>query len=1405
MDEPVNKTALRICKLKCQDEFNNNVGCTHSDLPQVLKGVQRVGDYIRKPIDELIIENNYLPSLPGKIFQNVKILRLMLRHNGLERLSVGWLETQELNLVEIFLVENDLKSLPGESLQKLSNLQAITIQAQNLKRIPVLAKLPKLKYVNIQSENLNTINEHTFENLPSLERLYIHGSANLRTLKENSFYNLPKLKKLEITNCGVNIIHMRALSLLPSLKELSFSNNKLIDATMVGRATRDLPSLSALNLNDNEIDKLNEGAFVDQPMLENLILSNNNINIIHHGAFHRVPKLRVVDLNYNRINRIHPESFLQQSSSGVEELNLIGNQITHISEFRALLDALPRLRFLDLSENLLQEIPRGALRGHPSLERLHLNKNNIKFIQADAFVAMPALRELHLSYNSLSDYNEGPFWNLPALKGLDLSHNFFQRLQPKLLYNLPALRRINLSSNQLAMIDPITFIETPLLEYVNISGNSLVSIHPATFRNLENLYEVDASANKLIEFVPGLPRGLEQLFLQRNQITNLPMPPSPDFDLPALRILDISSNGIQKIPHGCMRTLHNLRRLYMKRNGLRQIDVSTFSDLEKIELLDLGDNQIISVHPKSFKNLIRLKQVNLHGNTIENFDFMVIQDNAALSTLDFSKNRLKTINPTIVSNALDVEVFNISSNSLLELPVTLNVLPKLKILDASYNHIKHFDGNVLNNLNTLLEFKMPHNRLVELRSGSFEGLKDLTTIDLDNNQIEIMHPKAISNLPNVVSIYLSRNHIIDIPDRVFSNLPKLRIIEFQGNRLQFISLRAFENVPLVQYLNLSNNQLTSIANTGLSQLTSLEVLDLSFNKLTKISRSSFQYMEWLVEVNLDNNMICSVSGQPFDYMPRLKVLSLKNNKLAAISETTFAKLRNNIAIFDLDGNPLICNCKLIWFKSWLSESTSIGPKCADGTYVKGMPFSRNDCQAVDLTTTDDDPQTCLSQENDALLPNLATSQVFSSLDKIKDYTQQIKDNYHTNKINNRPSPEESEYFYDEYVDYPYNDTLVDGINNDVQNNVNRSYISGADTPLASIVANLTADNNKNPIKNPASSSAPSSGFTFFGMPLPTIDMGKIWSTGRKIDWPDGKGPPNVNTYPQDPPKFETGGFSPVLPTTAGGFMPMINNNQNVTNNIMVMENAPNQYTKLSTPLIETTTPSITNVHSNKTHQKYMTEIHELEAYVDDDNSKHVAYNRTKNVEEQKMDPKKLSKYNLMESNVTITQVTEKDSILITTDTTNDMSLQGWMDATTISYSSTPVTAKPPIRKHVDSQPSALSAILIPSIEEIERRNHTKRPATITKVQLPHIEHYDFRHNYSPVINREAKTRFPESLSSIGNTKTRNTDGREWYYNNYNKTNLEPYIAPGVKLTNNSKVNVEPTVVLIMFTMYLAFM
>ena len=67
----------------------------------------------------------------------------------------------------------------------------------------------------------------------------------------------------------------------------------------------------------------------------------------------------------------------------VEKLYLSHNQLNHVTDVSFIMDSLPRLSLLDLSDNEVRDIPFGALRGYPSLERLYLANNQIGHISRD--------------------------------------------------------------------------------------------------------------------------------------------------------------------------------------------------------------------------------------------------------------------------------------------------------------------------------------------------------------------------------------------------------------------------------------------------------------------------------------------------------------------------------------------------------------------------------------------------------------------------------------------------------------------------------------------------------------------------------------------------------------------------------------------------------------------------------------------------------------------------------------------------------------------------------------------------------------------------------------------------------------------------------------------------------------
>ncbi|XP_051163678.1 protein artichoke [Leptopilina boulardi] len=1123
------------CRCSTRD-MEYQIWCSHSELPKVLEGLKAVSLHVSRPIDELILENNNLPSLPGQAFASLRVLRLMLRNNRLERVSSGWLEGLHDSLLELFVVEPELRSLPDDSLENLLGLEAITLQSKVLKRLPSLTGLPKLRYLQVNSPALLELTPRNFRDIPNLEQIHVFGSPKLARLEAGLFRNLPRLTLVNISDCSIQWIHPRSLIDLPELKEISFIGNTILEAGMVGRAVIDLPSLSVLQLDRNRIVRLGESSFTDLPTLTRISLSKNRITEIFPGAFQRVSLLRIIDLSHNMIHRIHPEFFPHRSGSSLEELWLINNDLSHINELRSILEALPRLKFLDVSYNQLEEIPYGSFRGHPSLERLHLDHNRLKYLQRESLSGMPALRELRLRNNSLTNSLDMPFWNLPALKGLDISGNYFRHIEPRLLGNLPNLRRLDISQNAIGHIDPQSFIETSALEYVNISGNALSVIHPMTFRHLTNLFELDIGWNRLLELTPGLPRNIEHLYLTMNRLVSLPGLASQDLALPVLRTLDISANGIERILPGTLSGLVSLKKLLLGYNALRVLEDGTFDGLFRLELLDLKYNRLDTIHGRSFKPLTMLMDLNLRGNRFEIIRPDVFQENRRLQKLDISRNNLAQIPHPTFASTRDLRELYASHNTLTELPGSLHDLTALQVLDLSFNKLNILSPDTLSSLTSLLELKLVRNRIKELREGAFDGLPRLNLIDLENNDLRVIERNSIRALPELQALRLGKNRIQMIPSGAFSELPLLQSAELQENQIDEIASNAFINVPHLLFLNLSNNYLPGLDYMGLDSMRSLEVLDLSNNRISRVSNDGLAAMEWLVELKMDNNRICTIQGSPFDDMPRLRVLSLRNNKMASVAEGAFKRLRSNIAVLDIDGNPLSCSCGMIWLRGWLQQASAEGPRCADGSLFRDIRLSRQDCQR--------------ERYIESVHPGCETEIIkdFPLSDSSSLYGTQPKPWMDIKNQNGQSISQDMDYYYHDYVDYNLENTT--DLSTATLYPPTLSPIVVPPSPSPELIQTTfppkysTIKNNTNPTKKPPTipPSPSSSGFTFFGVPLPNLNFNLWGNAGRKAnrkeDIDDRSGKIRYKNFPPTEPEIHRGGFIPI-PQGEGGFIPII--------------------------------------------------------------------------------------------------------------------------------------------------------------------------------------------------------------------------------------------------------------------------
>ncbi|KAF3687960.1 Vasorin Protein slit-like 2 Precursor [Channa argus] len=225
---------------------------------------------------------------------------------------------------------------------------------------------------------------------------------------------------------------------------------------------------------------------------------------------------------------------------------------------------LAELEMLDLSQNVLLEIPDGVFEMLSKLKNLDLSSNQITHISKNSFSGLVQLERLYLHANRIQNIHLEAFEGLEMLLELKLQGNLLTSL-PSL--HFPRLLLIDLSNNNIVSLGP-SDLQTPHLEALKVASVGLNSLDKDLIASLGNLHELDVSSNQLAEVPQALKqdslKGLTKLSLAANPLGELRM---EDFQvLTGLQELDISGLNLQGFPQSFFRTFPRLTQLTAAEN-----------------------------------------------------------------------------------------------------------------------------------------------------------------------------------------------------------------------------------------------------------------------------------------------------------------------------------------------------------------------------------------------------------------------------------------------------------------------------------------------------------------------------------------------------------------------------------------------------------------------------------------------------------------------------------------------------------------------------------------------------------------------------------------------------------------------------------------------------------------------
>uniref|UniRef100_A0A8C3FWQ2 Slit homolog 1 protein n=1 Tax=Chrysemys picta bellii TaxID=8478 RepID=A0A8C3FWQ2_CHRPI len=584
---------------------------------------------------------------------------------------------------------------------------------------------------------------------------------------------------------------------------------------------------------------------------ERLELNGNNITRINRNDFSGLKQLRVLQLMENQINAVERGAF--DDMKELERLRMNRNQLHTLPEL--LFQNNQALSRLDLSENLLQAVPRKAFRGATDLKNLQLDKNQIGCIEDGAFRALRGLEVLELLWAA----GLVP-WEPKRLFGGVRGGRCHVSAWPstsralKLPAPAPPCPAVPRSHSAAALLPPAGQTDAAHAQVCSLSSGSC----PAMCTCSNSV--VDCRGKGLTAIPANLPEGMTEIRLELNGIRSVP--PGAFSPYKKLRRIDLSNNQISEIAPDAFQGLRSLNSLVLYGNKITDLPRGVFGGLHALQLLLINANKINCIRADTFGDLQSLSLLSLYDNKLQGLAKGTFAPLRAIQTLHLAQNpficdcNLRWLADFLRANPIETSGARCASPRRLANKRIGQIKSKKFRCSGAEDHQLNSEcssdvscppkcrceANVVECSNlkltklperipqTTAELRLNNNEISVLEAtGLFKKLPHLKKINLSNNKVTEIEDGAFEGAASVSELHLTANQLESVRSGMFRGLAGLRTLMLRNNRISCIHNDSFTGLRSVRLLSLYDNQISTIAPGAFDTLQSLSTLNLLAN------------------------------------------------------------------------------------------------------------------------------------------------------------------------------------------------------------------------------------------------------------------------------------------------------------------------------------------------------------------------------------------------------------------------------------------------------------------------------------------------------------------------------------------------------------------------------------------------
>ncbi|KAK6309123.1 leucine-rich repeat and immunoglobulin-like domain-containing nogo receptor-interacting protein 3 [Coregonus clupeaformis] len=333
--------------------------------------------------------------------------------------------------------------------------------------------------------------------------------------------------------------------------------------------------------------------------------------------------------------------------------------------------------------------------------------------------------------------------------------------------------------------------------------------------------------------------------------------------------------------------------------------------------------------------------LDLSGNRLRWVEHGDLLSYPRLEELDLSENIISVLEPNAFSSLQNLRVLSLRGNQLKLVPMgAFSRLTNLTTLDLSGNKIVILLDFTFQDLKSLRNLEVGDNDLVYISNKAFLGLVGLRELTIERCNLTSISSQSLSYLRSLVTLRLRYLSISSLEDQNFRKLGGLRGLEIDHwPFLEHISPHSLQGLNLF-WLSITNTNITSVPTAALRSLALLTSLNLSYNPISVLESWALRDLVRLKELHLVNTNLMTVQSYALGGLRQIRLLNLSTNALVTLEEGAFQSV-NTLETLRVDGNPLSCDCRLLWIlqrrKTLNFEGKS--PVCAGPLEVQGRALS----------------------------------------------------------------------------------------------------------------------------------------------------------------------------------------------------------------------------------------------------------------------------------------------------------------------------------------------------------------------------------------------------------------------------------------------------------------------------------